>query len=210
MKYTYILWDFNGTLFDDAVASLNATNKLLKRQGLPTLPNVDALRRQFGFPVKDYYERLGFDFEKQSYESLAVEWAALYEDECRHCEASPGALDTVTKLNILGLKQTIISACEHKMLVSRLRELGFDGVFEDVCGLGDVNAHGKIGTALAWRERHLSASALMIGDTPHDSEVAAAIGADCLMYSGGFVSRERLEGLGHTVIDELCRVIELV
>ncbi len=210
MKYTYILWDFNGTLFDDAVASLNATNILLERQGLPTLPDVDALRRHFGFPVKDYYAGLGFDFETQSYETLAVEWAALYEDECRHCGASPDTLDTVTKLNKLGFKQTIISACEHKMLTSRLRELGLDGIFEDVCGMGDVNAHSKVGTALAWREQHPEASALMIGDTPHDSEVAAAIGADCIMYSGGFVSRERLERLGNPVIDELCRVIDFV
>lgn len=210
MKYTHILWDFNGTLFDDVEASLRATNVLLRREGLPTLADTNALRRHFRFPVKDYYATLGFDFDRISYERLAVEWAALYEAECERCGASPNAVRVVTKLKKSGVSQAIISACEHKMLSARLSALGLDNVFEDVCGMDDVNAHSKLDTALAWREAHRGAVALMIGDTPHDLEAAGTIGADCILYSGGFVSRERLERLGVTVIDDLGQIMDYI
>ena len=71
MKYTHILWDFNGTIFNDVDASRRATNILLRRYGLPEILSVDELRGRFGFPVRDYYAGRGFDFERYSYEDMA-------------------------------------------------------------------------------------------------------------------------------------------
>lgn len=206
-KYTHILWDFNGTLLDDAAASFRATNTLLRRQGLTCLADVDDMRRRFGFPVKDYYVGLGFDFSRQSYEELAVEWTALYEAECLGCGACPHAVEVVTKLKMAGFSQTIISACEHEMLERKLASLGLGGCFDEVLGTDNVNAHGKLGLAQAWRAAHPEAVALMIGDTPHDSEMAVSIGADCLLYCGGYVSRERLAAQGCPVTDSLMEVL---
>ncbi len=210
MRYTHILWDFNGTLFDDAAASYRATNILLQREGLPTLLNVDAMRSHFGFPVKDYYVSLGFDFDKIPYEQLAVEWTALYEAECLNCGACEHAHEVVSALNAAGVHQAIMSACESRMLDEKLRLLGFDGCFEHVHGTDNVNAHGKLDLARAWRDANPGAVALMIGDTPHDSEVAEAMAADCLLYSGGYVSHERLAALGRPVVDSLADVLSFV
>lgn len=33
MKYTYILWDFNGTILDDVQTGIDCVNTLLKRPG---------------------------------------------------------------------------------------------------------------------------------------------------------------------------------
>lgn len=210
MRYTHILWDFNGTLFDDAVASFRATNTLLERRGLPTVPDIASMRRHFGFPVRDYYVELGFDFGRQSYEELAVEWTALYEAECLRCGACEHAHEVVAALNAAGAHQAVLSACESRMLDEKLRLLGFGGCFEHVYGTDNVNAHGKLYLARAWREAHPDAVALMIGDTPHDSEVAEAMAADCLLYSGGYVSHERLAALGRPVVDSLAEVTGLV
>ena len=46
----------------------------------------------------------------------------------------------------------------------------------------------------------------MIGDTDHDAEVAAAIGAVCVLYTGGHQSRARLEKASSHVIDDLAQL----
>ena len=38
MKYTDIIWDFNGTILDDVEAGIISVNKLLSSRGLPTIP----------------------------------------------------------------------------------------------------------------------------------------------------------------------------
>ena len=57
MKYSHIIWDFNGTILDDVSIGIEAINMLLLRRGLKTIDSVDEYRRIFGFPIKDYYRR---------------------------------------------------------------------------------------------------------------------------------------------------------
>ena len=55
-----LVWDWNGTLLDDVDAGLTTTNQVLTEFGLPGLDGRDAYRRSFGFPIRDFYSRLGF------------------------------------------------------------------------------------------------------------------------------------------------------
>ena len=70
MKYTHIIWDFNGTIFADMDAGIVSVNKMLEERGLPIIPNIEYYRDIFDFPIIDYYRGLGFDFEKESYEDV--------------------------------------------------------------------------------------------------------------------------------------------
>ena len=78
-NYTHIAWDFNGTILNDLDASLSAANALLAQYSLPTLPDLNAYREVFGFPVINYYRRIGFDFDRIPYSVLAPEWVAYYK-----------------------------------------------------------------------------------------------------------------------------------
>lgn len=78
MKYTHVVWDFNGTVLDDVEAGIRAVNDLLVARGLPCIADADAYRRVFRFPIKSYYEALGFDFKKETYEALAPQWVERY------------------------------------------------------------------------------------------------------------------------------------
>ena len=51
------------------------------------------------------------------------------------------------------------------------------------------------------------AETLMVGDTLHDAEVAAALGFDCVLYSGGHNSEWRLRQKGQ-VISRLEQLVE--
>ena len=60
---------------------------------------------------------------------------------------------------------------------------------------------GNLGNAL---EQNLDPrKTLMIGDTVHDAEVAAAMGIDCWLVRNGHQDRERLEATGVPVLDRL-------
>ena len=50
----------------------------------------------------------------------------------------------------------------------------------------------------------------MVGDTDHDAAVAAAIGAPCVLYTGGHQSRARLEKASPYVIDDLAQLPALL
>ena len=73
--YSYYLFDWNGTLLDDRGINIEIENLLLSRRGLPQLPSEVYYLKNFGFPIIDFYISLGFDFEKESYEAVAVEYA---------------------------------------------------------------------------------------------------------------------------------------
>ena len=65
MKYQHIIWDWNGTLLNDAWLFVDIMNGVLSNRKLPLI-TVDDYRKLFCFPVKDYYKKLGFDLENES------------------------------------------------------------------------------------------------------------------------------------------------
>ena len=60
--HTHLIWDFNGTILQDMDLGIRCTNTMLTERGLPVIPSVEAYREIFGFPIDEYYRRLGFDF----------------------------------------------------------------------------------------------------------------------------------------------------
>ena len=73
-KYRHIAWDWNGTLMDDVWLSLHIINALLVRRGIATI-DVERYREVFGFPLRDYCRRLGFDLERDPFEVLSDEFS---------------------------------------------------------------------------------------------------------------------------------------
>ena len=192
MRYTHILWDFNGTLLDDVRAGMESANLLLCAHGLSPLSSLDAYRAEFGFPIKDYYRRLGFDFEKTPYEVLAREWVPYYLACSRDSHLAADAEETLRACATLGLSQTVLSASEQDMLERQIESLGIRPYLSEVLGLDNIHAHSKEGIGLEWRRRNPNAQALLVGDTLHDATVARAIGADCILLCCGHQSRARL------------------
>ena len=64
--------------------------------------------------------------------------------------------------------------------------------FEEVLGLDNVYAAGKVDVALKWREKHREEKLVFLGDTDHDCHVAEAMGADCILIAEGHQSASRL------------------
>lgn len=203
-NYTHVIWDFNGTVLDDVRLGIDCVNTMLAKRGLPIIPNEDAYRRVFGFPIDEYYRRLGFDFEREDYDTvLAPEWVALYLEGEETCPVNQGVKDTLEAIRQRGIPQIMLSASDLSQLEGQLARIGLANAFEEVLGLDNIHARSKKMLAVAWKQRHPEANPLFIGDTEHDADVANAIGADCVLFTGGHQSAERLSSLGKPLISSI-------
>ena len=193
-KYTHVVWDFNGTVLNDVQLGIDCVNQMLEKRGLPIIPDENAYRHVFGFPIDQYYLRLGFDFEKEDYDTvLAPEWVALYLAGEAGCPVNDGVRETLIAIRDRGVSQIMLSASNLQQLEGQLSRLGLKDAFDEILGLDNIHARSKALLAIEWKTRHPDARPLFVGDTEHDADVAEAIGADCILYLGGHQPMEILE-----------------
>lgn len=193
----HVIWDWNGTLLDDAWLCVEVMNGLLRERGLPLL---DAARYQalFGFPVHDYYRRLGFDFEREPFERVGTEFIDGYQARQHECRLQSGAAEALRRFADRGATMSVLSASEQVRLEAQARHLGVRGLFTQLLGLDDHYAGSKLDLGRRWvadvdiDPREI----LMIGDTDHDAEVARALGIECALVPSGHQTEARLRALG--------------
>lgn len=198
MDYTYCIWDFNGTIFDDVGASIDAVNVLLLERGLPTLDSKEKYHAVFDFPIIDYYRKIGFDFDKEPYSVIAHIWVDLYLENSKRSGLFEDVLPALDFFDEQGIKQSILSASEKNMLTRQLHELGIYGRFEEIMGIDNIYAESKLALARKWREDHPNDRVMFIGDTTHDYETAEVLGADCYLISAGHQPEYKLRTVGES------------
>lgn len=200
MRYTHIIWDFNGTLFDDVEAGITSVNEMLSSRGLATLESKEEYRKVFKFPIIEYYKDLGFDFDKEPYEVLAPIWVDLYNKHSKSSTLQYEAQNALEYFKSLDIPQVLISATELNMLKEQTDTLGISGYFEDILGLENIHAYSKEALAVRWKKANPNSNPLVIGDTEHDAAVAKAIGADCFLVSNGHGHIDRLRACEGCVV----------
>ena len=199
-----IIWDWNGTLLNDLDVCVTAINLLLKKRNLVTL-SAERYSDIFTFPVKDYYEVAGFDFEKEPFETVAVEFMDHYFRLVVSAGLHPAVNSTLKYFKNSGRKQVILSAMEQVELINLVKKRDIDHYFEKIFGIQDHLAHGKLEMARkAILETGFDRSiTCLIGDTLHDAEVAGELGIHCILIADGHQSGKRLKSSGYPVIQSL-------
>jgi len=201
-KYIHIIWDWNGTLFNDTGLCLDLVNILLSKRKLPLL-TLDEYRNIFTFPVKDYYSKAGFDFTKESFENIGREWMDEYERRKYECGLHDGTINVLEKISSFGIGQSILSAYSQNFLEELVKHYGLTKYFEHIYGLDNIYASSKVqpGKELMKNLGNGIGETLLIGDTEHDYDVAIEIGADCVLIANGHQSFERLTKYGKVLED---------
>ena len=209
-RYDTILWDWNGTLLDDLALNLKVENRLLARRGLQQMGSREIYLEHFGFPIIHFYERLGFDFTKESYSDVADEYIEVLRSLSHEAGLFADAKPVLETLRHSGVRQIIISAAEQTMLRQQVAKFGIDGYFDAVLGSSDYLGQSKVENARAFLRGHGldPACAAFIGDTTHDFETAEALGCDCFFVARGHNSRARLLSTGCPVYDSLGELCE--
>jgi len=203
-KYSHIIWDWNGTLLNDAWLCVDVMNNMLTQRGLPLI-TLEIYRNIFDFPVKDYYLKLGYDFDIESFEKVGMEFMILYNQRQKECSLHPEAVFVLDEISKLGLSQSILSAREQNELRQETVNLGVSRFFERQYGLDDHYAHGKtdVGIKLLNDLKVPKEKVIFIGDTRHDSEVTDKLGIDCILILMGHHSLQKLESCNKRIIHSI-------
>lgn len=205
MKRHYIVWDWNGTLLNDVDLCMESINQLLEQEQLPLLETKEAYQRVFQFPIISYYEKVGFDFRKRSFSSLAEAYMNYYQPRSLSCSLHQGVLETLTQFQSRGYTQVLLSASKLDYLHEQVKQYPIAHYFQDVVGLDNVHAYSKAELAKAYVKDHEDsiASITFFGDSVHDYEVAKGAGANCILIANGHEHKEKLLHTGCKVIDDI-------
>ena len=207
MRYKNIIWDWNGTLFDDIDACMASMDELLERYGLAKIGSKARYKSIFGFPVQEYYSKLGFDFSVTPFETLAHEYIALYEENQKQSKLFSGASGVLEEIKNSGIDQHIISASKQQTLLHQMSRFGIIPYFTSINGLQDDFAVSKADIAKALVLK-IGRGTVFVGDTIHDWEVADAAGCPCILIANGHQDKQRLIGTSATVIDNIDQLVE--
>jgi len=204
-----IIWDWNGTLLNDANYCVTCMNKVLRKRNIPPI-NIEQYRTHFTFPVKDYYEAIGFDLEKEDFEVPAMEFINEYYENLNKASLHVCVFDILEFFKKRGFTQLVLSAMEHENLIKSLTDKGIIKYFVDIQGINDHYAHSKLemGKNLMQQLNINPVTTIMVGDTTHDLEVATGLGIECILVSTGHQSEDRLMDVTSNVISKLGDITE--
>ena len=207
-RFAGIIWDWNGTLLDDAQLAVQTMNQMLEKRGMPSL-SIDRYKSVFMFPVKEYYQRLGFDFQQEPFEIPAIEFVDIYNRQVHACSLHQDAIRVLDHFRSKGAKQCILSAMEQEVLDNCLKHYQIESFFEHVSGLDNSYAASKAenGHRLVETLGLNPSDLVLIGDTVHDFEVASELGCRCILIADGHQSKEVLQATGALVLDSVTQLL---
>ncbi len=202
MQYRHIIWDWNGTIINDAHISFSIFNELANTHKLSTI-SFDEFRAQFGFPVIDFYKARGFDFQKLDFREIGRIFIERYHQLLPESPLYPDIKEIISKLKDLGLSHSVLSAHRDDMLKQSAQRCGLSEYFCVIDGLTDYYANSKteLGRAHIKKIDCPLSQIIMVGDTLHDKDTADAMGVDCALIACGYCSKERLLASGAPVFD---------
>ena len=145
-----VLWDWNGTLLDDAALCCELLNTMLARHGYAPVGSMEAYRQVFCFPIETYYRRAGFDFSRHPFAALADEYMRLYTPRSLGCPLQPDACAVLDALRAQGMRQVMLSASKRENLQQQVEHFGLRSRFDTLLGLSDIYAKSKTEVGLRW------------------------------------------------------------
>ncbi|HEY5833200.1 HAD family hydrolase [Streptomyces sp.] len=206
----HLVWDWNGTLFHDIDAVIEATNASFAELGLPPI-TLDRYRELYCVPVPRFYERLIGRLPTDA------EWAVMDAIFHRHywtlaerCGLADGAAELLATRRAAGRSQSLCSLAPHEQLLPMITSHGITEHFVRVDGRTGPSNEGKA----VQMARHLASIAVdpgrvvVIGDALDDAVAAAHVGAYAVLYTGGSHSRASLEPAGVPVVDTLAEAVD--
>lgn len=209
MKYKHIIWDWNGTLYDDAGLCCDITNSVLEEHGHAKI-TFEYYQINLCHPMIDFYRRIAPKTTDQEWQLISNRFHQLYGERRLECKLHDNSHDVLKIFKKFDSIQSILSAHPQDYLDAIVSHLNLEEYFTNIYGAKDNLAHGKIerGLELVNKEGHSPEDILLIGDTDHDAEVAKSIGANCILIANGFQHKSILAKCGYPVYNSLSQLMD--
>ena len=204
----HVIWDWNGTLFDDLHIVVEAVNASLAELGADPI-DADGYRDHYTRPVHLFYERLlGRVLDQSEWLQIDKTFHDSYREALPRADLALDATDALEMVGARGWRQSILSMWYHDELVPFVAGRGLDRFMDRVDG-----NRGEAGeTKRIHLERHLDALAIqdrgadffvMVGDSLDDAVAARHAGIACVLYDSGAHHRSELDSAGVPVVESL-------
>ncbi|PID99487.1 hypothetical protein CSA80_01865 [Candidatus Saccharibacteria bacterium] len=194
-----VVWDWNGTLFDDTHAVLRAANSSeIPMLGLPHV-TLEQMRSAHDVPIIKTYQNLGVDpdfFRAKSAEISPV-FHKAYEPLAAKARTRRGSRATLQKLNDQNTKCIILSNHTMEGIYFQLSRLRLVRYFADVLANDSTNTSHHTGKqhrleTYLEENNHRPEEVIIVGDTTEEIRIGRALGLHTSAISGGICSRDRL------------------
>ncbi len=152
--------------------------------------------------MRPYYAFLGMDLARENWDALAQSYHDAYH--ARPADLNCEARATLEKVKARGVRQVLLSALRQDYLDAAVDRFGLRDYFSFVVGSNNLDGGSKLARAHALKnllqqaDGGTSDSLVFIGDALHDKEVADALGARCVLFSGGGHAAHRLAAVAPT------------
>ena len=214
----HIVWDWNGTLFDDQPLVTRSTNASLSAVGFAVLA-ADQYQDLYRRPLQDFYlAMVGREFSAPEWELVEAAFSSTYSEGMHTCGLTADALAALDSW--APRPQSLLSMYDHDRLVPLVDAFGLGARLARVDGRPPALDYGPKTKYLAAHLTHLQAGdpdlvaseVALVGDCVDDAMAALEVGATAVLYTGGSSSRRNLEaaGLGVPVVDSLTEAVALL
>lgn len=216
-RFMHIIWDWNGTLFDDLDIVVAAVNATIEPLGAGPISH-DDYRAHYVRPVRLFYERLlDRAVSREEWHRFDDAFHHDYNEAVHHVGLAVDALDALDLVERAGATQSLLSMYPHDELLPLATR---HGVADSM-----VLIEGRRGTAGASKRdsmvRHVDAilghphttaeleEFVVIGDALDDATAADASGLRCILYDNGSHPFDHLVATGHPVTQSLMTALDL-
>lgn len=214
----HVIWDWNGTLFDDQRLVTAATNASLRAVGCALLDE-ERYRDLYRRPLQEFYfSMVGRPYSAGEWELIDDAFAQTYAAGIATCGLAVDALVAMDSWAPHG--QSLLSMYDHDKLVPLVDSLGLGTRLNRVDGRPPARDYGPKAKYLATHLTHLQErdpsllvdQIALVGDCVDDALAALEVGATAVLYTGGSSSRTNLEaaGLGLPIVDTLTEAVALL
>ena len=209
----HLIWDWNGTLFDDNHIVVEAVNASLAAIRAAVRIDADGYRDHYRRPVRAFYDvLLERDVTGEEWETINTTFHDAYLERLPRARPAADAHSAAAYALERGLTQSILSMWTHELLVPTVAEHGLTKLMVAVRGSDSARGDRKadlLGRHLDELPMNGDVRTVLIGDTFDDAAAAAAAGVRCVFYNGGSHHRRDLVATGLPVADSLVEAIDV-
>ena len=211
----HVVWDWNGTLFDDHHLVVDALNHVLDDVGLPPT-DAATYQRLYTRPVHVFYERVfGRPIDATEWARVDDLFHAGYKLALQYAELAVDAHEVLDRVEAGGHTQSLLSMYRHEELVPLVDRFGIAERFTMIDGLRGTGGGQKAPemaahlAGLVHLEGADPARIVVIGDALDDAAAASHVGVRCVLYDGGSHPRAELEATGVPVASSLTEALQV-